>query len=210
MTKIVLYSDVADIYSHQARIVLAEKDMKHVDIISIDINHPPDDLKELNPYASLPTLVDRHLVLYEVKVIMEYLDERFPHPPLLPVYPVARAKCRLIMYRFARDFYSLMHQIQDVQTKKTQGKLELLQESLQSGFVGLADVFSSSKYFLSNDFTLIDCVIAPLLWRLPHLGVELPNTASTESIRAYQDRVFSREGFQASMTEVEREMRGGL
>ncbi len=195
-----LYSGALDIYSHQARIVLAEKGVS-VDVMNVDPNHPNEDLIELNPYNTLPTLVDRDLVLYTANVIMEYLDERFPHPPLLPVYPVARAKSRLMMHRIDTDWYGLMRQIQS----DDQSVSDRAREELREGLVALLPVFQEMPYFLSEDFSLVDCCIAPLLWRLPALGIELPSNA--KAIFKYQDRLFEREAFQASLTESEREIR---
>ncbi len=194
-----LYSGPLDIYSHQARIVLAEKGVT-VDILNVDDNHPNEDLAELNPYNNLPTLVDRDLVLYTAQIIMEYLDERFPHPPLLPVYPVARAKSRLMMHRIRHDWYHLYTKIDNKEPDADEARREL-----EQALLGLAPVFADSPYFLSDDFTLVDCVIAPLLWRLPALGIELPR--STKGIEQYQERVFNRDAFQVSLTEAERELR---
>jgi stringent starvation protein A len=193
-----LYSGDLDIYSHQVRIVLAEKGV-NVDIINVDENNPSEDLLELNPYNTLPTLVDRELVLYQSRVIMEYLDERFPHPPLLPVYPVARAKSRLMIYRIDRDWYSLYKTILEGNTKT--GKTA--RTELKEGLLSLAPVFADSPYFLSEEFTLVDCCIAPLLWRLPSLGIEFPNTAAAKPVNEYMKRLFKRESFQASLTEAE-------
>lgn len=190
-----LYSGAMDIYSHQVRIVLAEKGVS-VDILNVDANHPCEDLYELNPYNTLPTLVDRELVLYQAQVIMEYLDERFPHPPLLPVYPVSRAKSRLMIYRIERDWYSLLDRIEAGD--------DAAREELKNGIVSIAAVFGEMPFFLSDEFTLVDCCIAPLLWRLPHYGIELPRNA--KAIFEYQDRVFNRESFQVSLTESEREI----
>ncbi len=195
-----LYSGPLDIYSHQVRIVLAEKGVS-VDVLNVDANHPSEDLIDLNPYNSVPTLVDRELVLFNSRVIMEYLDERFPHPPLLPVYPVARAKCRLMMYRVERDWYGLVKTIQTGVGKLVDDAREKLKNSL----ISVVPIFSHSAYFLSDEFTLTDCVIAPLLWRLPRFGIELPKTAKT--VMKYEERIFNRESFQASLTEAERELR---
>ncbi|MCH9644079.1 MAG: stringent starvation protein A [Gammaproteobacteria bacterium] len=195
-----LYSGALDIYSHQVRIVLAEKGVS-VDVLNVDDNHPCEDLLELNPYNTLPTLVDRDLVLYQAQVIMEYLDERFPHPPLLPVYPVARAKNRLMSYRIERDWYRLVKQLHD----DNQATVDAAREELRSGLIALQPVFADMPYFLSEEFTLVDCVIAPLLWRLPLYGIEIPN--SVKAIHKYQERVFNRDSFQASLTEAEREIR---
>lgn len=196
----VLYSGVLDIYSHQVRIVLAEKGVA-VDVIQLDPSNPSQDFLDLNPYNTLPTLVDRDLVLYQATVIMEYLDERFPHPPLLPVYPVSRAKSRLMMYRIERDWYSLLHKINNADPSMS----EALKMELQEGLTVLAPVFNDMPYFLSDEFTLVDCYIAPMLWRLPSMGIHLPPEA--KSIEEYAERVFSRDSFQASLTEAERELR---
>jgi len=195
-----LYSGPIDIYSHQVRIVLAEKGVS-VDVLNVDPSQPNENLMELNPYGTLPTLLDRELVLYNAKIIMEYLDERFPHPPLLPVYPVARAKSRLMIYRIERDWYSLLGDIQSEDPAVSKKACD----SLRDGLVTLLPVFQEMPYFLSEDFSLIDCCIAPLLWRLPSYGIELPNNA--KAIFQYAERLFERESFQASLTEVERELR---
>lgn len=197
-----LYSGPSDIDSHQIRIVLAEKGVT-VDVLSVNPDQLDEDLLTLNPYGTLPTLVDRELVLYHVDVIMEYLDERFPHPPLLPVYPIARAKCRLMLKRLESDLYSLVKLIQSDDATNVQK--EEAKKSLRNTLNTLAPVFAEMPYFLSEDFTLVDCRIAPLLWRLPMLGVTLPNTV--KSILKYQDRVFKRESFEVSLSENEREMR---
>lgn len=196
-----LYSGPSDIDSHQARIVLAEKGVT-VDVLSVDVNQPDEDLLSLNPYGTFPTLVDRDLVLYDVDVIMEYLDERFPHPPLLPVYPIARAKSRLMLRRIEKDWYSLARTIESDQS--TEAQKEEARKSLRDVLVTLAPVFAESPYFLSEEFTLVDCRIGSLLWRLPVLKVTLP--ASAKAILKYQARLFARDAFQASLTEVEREM----
>jgi len=197
-----LYSGPTDIDSHQVRIVLAEKGVT-VDVLNVNNSQLDEDLLTLNPYGTLPTLVDRDLVLYNVNVIMEYLDERFPHPPLLPVYPIARAKCRLMLYRLEHDWYSLTKMIYSNTTTAVQK--EEARKSLRNTLITLIPVFSEKPYFLNDEFTLVDCRIAPLLWRLPELEVTLPNAA--KSISKYQERIFVRESFEASLTETEREIR---
>lgn len=195
-----LYSGSTCPYSHQVRIVLAEKGVS-VDILITDVENPPEELIELNPYHTVPTLVDRDLVLYQSNIIMEYLDERFPHPPLLPVYPVARAKSRLMMYRIERDWYKLMNDIESGNTKAS----EIARKELRDNLVSLAPLFGDMPYFLSDEFSLVDCYLAPLLWRLPTYEIELPNSAN--AIKQYAKRLFQREAFQASLTEAERELR---
>ncbi|MGE3919713.1 MAG: stringent starvation protein SspA [Gammaproteobacteria bacterium] len=194
-----LYSDPMGAYSHQVRIVLAEKGVT-VDIINVDPNHKPEDLFDLNPYSSLPTLVDRDLVLYEARIIMEYLDERFPHPPLMPVYPVARAECRRMMYRIERDWYSkLKHILHGNEVESATAKKELVDT-----LVGIAPVFGSKQFFLSDEFTLVDCCLAALFWRFPKLGIEIPTQA--KQIHNYMKRVFDRDSFRTSLSEIETDM----
>jgi len=195
-----LYSTATSIYCHRTRIVLAEKDIAHESII-VDPRNLPEDLIDLNPYSSLPTLVDRDLVLYNSRVIMEYLEERFPHPPLMPVGPVARAQTRLALFRVENDWYPLAEIIESKGEKAAVKARKELMESIAAS----ADVFSAMPYFLSEEFSLVDASIAPLLWRLPHYGIELPKAAKV--ILSYADRLFDREGFQRSLTEGEREFR---
>lgn len=193
-----LFSDIDDVYSHQVRIVLAEKGV-NVEILPVKQGEPGADLLALNPYGTVPTLIDRELVLYEARIIMEYLDERFPHPPLLPVYPVARAETRKMMHRVEQDWYYLMNCILRDENAE-QARANLL-ESLSS----LDPVFSDKPYFLSDEFSLLDCALSPLLWRLPQLGVEI--TAEYKGLTAYMQRVFKRDSFQASLTDAERQIR---
>ena len=193
-----LYSDCDDIYSHQVRIVLAEKGV-NVEIMSVKQADVPNELFAINPYGTVPTLIDRDLVLYEARIIMEYLDERFPHPPLLPVYPVARAETRKMMHRIEQDWYCLMQRIY-AGTDAAEARALLL-ESLS----GLEPVFADKLYFLSDEFSLLDCALAPLLWRLSALGVEIPLEA--KSLHAYMQRLFQREAFQISLTDAERQLR---
>lgn len=193
-----LFSDIDDIYSHQVRIVLAEKGV-NVEIHTIDANDVPTDLLDVNPYGSTPTLVDRELVLYHPHIIMEYLDERFPYPPLLPVSPVTRAESRKMMYRIENDWYSLLKVILRGQSKDAARSRKQLLESL----VNIEPVFASKPYFLSEEFSLLDCCVAPLLWRLSQLKIELPHTTAIDD---YMRRVFARESFQVSLTEIEREL----
>ncbi len=198
-----LFSDTIDIYSHQARIVLAEKGVG-VEIRFIDPTELPEDLLELNPYGTVPTLVDRELVLYNSHIIMEYLDERFPHPPLMPVYPVSRGQSRLTMHRIQNDWYVLAEKIM---AKK--GDLEATRNELREAFLSLAPLFAETPYFMSEEFSLVDCYLAPLLWRLPALGIELTGTGSKD-LKAYMKRIFERPSFIASLTDQEREIHNPL
>jgi len=196
------YSDPADHYSHRVRFVLAEKGVS-VDILDVEAGQCPVKLAGVNPYGSLPTLVDRDLALYEPGVILEYLEERYPHPPLLPVYPVARANTRLLVHRIQRDWCSLVDRILDQRTsepQRTQARKEL-RESL----TGVSPIFTEKAYFMSDEISLVDCCLLPILWRLPKLGIELPRAA--KPLLDYMERNFAREAFQASLSAVERRMR---
>jgi RNA polymerase-associated protein len=195
-----LFSDSTDIESHRVRIVLAEKGI-NVEIVDVKPDERPEDLIDLNPYNSVPTLVDRDLVLYAPQVIMEYLDERFPHPPLMPVDPVSRAQMRLMLYRIKKDWDSLVETILTGSGKEVEQARKSLRESLTT----VAPVFDQKPFFLSDEFTLVDCTTAALLWRLPALGVELPSQA--KPLLEYGERMFARDSFKQSLTESEREMR---
>jgi len=196
-----LYSKPTCIHSHRTRLVLAEKNV-NIDITSVDGPELPEDLMDLNPYHTMPTLVDRDLVLYDSRVIIEYLDERFPHPPLMPVDPVTRAQFRLALFRIETDWYQLAEQYDAEGDRKLSSKSrKLLRESILAS----VDLFAAKPYFLSDDFSLVDCSIAPILWRLPVYGIELGSQA--EPIEAYMKRVFERRSFQEGLTELEQEMR---
>ncbi len=196
-----LFSHPTCPHSHRTRLVLCEKSI-NVDIVNVEGPTLPEDLLDLNPYNSVPTLVDRDLVLYDSRVIIEYLDERFPHPPLMPVDPVTRAQFRLALFRIEQDWYSLVDDVQGSDRKAANRARKILQESILAS----ADVFKAKPYFLSDEFSLVDCSIAPILWRLDHYGIELPEGQS-RAIKDYGERIFARPSFQASLTELEDEMR---
>lgn len=196
-----LYSGAVDILSHRVRIVLAEKGVSY-EVINIETSGKPEDLLELNPYGTVPTLVDRELALYEPNIIAEYLDERFPHPPLMPVYPVARAKARLIVHRFDREWGPL---IRKLETGKA-NDMKAAAKELTGYILQLLPVFNATPYFMGDEFTLVDCCIAPVLWRLPVWGITF-SQSETKIINKYAERVFQRDSFQASLTEAEQELR---
>jgi stringent starvation protein A len=195
-----LFSAPLCVQSHRVRIVLAEKDIT-VDVINIDPDNKPEDLSDLNPYNSVPTLVDRDLALYGPQVITEYLDERFPHPPLMPVDPVSRAAARLALYRIERDWYSVAEEAEANGLKLPAKSRKILLESL----VASSDIFAIKPYFLSDEFSLVDCAILPVLWRLPAYGIA-PNSVP-KPIASYAKRLFARPSFKHSLTEAERELR---
>ncbi|MFZ0790253.1 MAG: stringent starvation protein SspA [Chromatiaceae bacterium] len=194
-----LFSDPLCPYCHRVRMVLAEKGIA-VDVVDVDARNLPDELMDFNPYGNVPTLVDRDLRLFESRIIMEYLDERFPHPPLLPVDPVSRANSRLFMYRIERDWYGSMDRIFKGDAAQSAQARNELRESL----ITTAPVFGAHPFFMSDEFSLVDCCVAPLLWRLPALGIEIPE--QTKGLRAYMTRIFAWEAFRNSLTEAEREL----
>lgn len=186
-----------DLDDHRARLVLAEKAVS-VEIEYIDLDNPGEDFLNINPYHTLPVLIDRDLVLNQSGIIIEYLDERFPHPPLLPVYPVSRAKTRLMIYRIEQDWYPLARKI--LKDPSDESSRVALEENL----LKLAPAFKEMPYFLSQDFSLVDCTIAPILWRLEVLGIDI--LKKSEAIRDYSKRIFSRNSFRESLSDIEVEM----
>jgi len=196
-----LYSGNTCIRSHQVRFVLAEKGIL-TEINNVDGSVVPEDLMALNPYVSLPTLIDRELILYDSRVIVEYLDERYPHPPLMPVSPVERAKLRLGLATIERDFVEPAVALDLVLGTRVENAHR---KKLKSLLTSSADLFGIKPFFLSDVFTIVDCVIAPILWRLDLFGIEL--SGNQKSIYSYMERVFSRVAFKESMTEDEEEMR---
>ena len=200
MHTMTLYSDPNSAQSHRVRIVLGEKDLifNVEDILNSQNN---EDLIALNPNNTTPTFVDRNLVLYESRVIMEYLDERFPHPPLMPVDPVIRAKTRMVLHYIEKDLYGLLDDIKSSGEKKSNTAKLKLKENLMLSL----DFLQGKKFFLSDDFSIIDCSMAPILWRLPEYGIELPKSA--KPILKYADQIFARTSFVENLSEQEEEMR---
>lgn len=197
------YSDGSDHYSHRVRIVLAEKGVS-VDVVNVTANNRPDDLADLNPYNSLPTLVDRELSLFETKIMMEYLDERFPHPPLLPVYPVARAQNRLLAYRIERDWCPHVDVL--MSNKSKEAAVAKARKELRDSLITIAPIFGEKPFFMSEEFSLVDCIVGPILWRLPVMEIELPERQCKHLLK-YMERLFARESFLASLSDLERDMR---
>jgi RNA polymerase-associated protein len=195
-----LFSRPTDIHSHRTRLVLAEKNI-NIEIATVLGSDLPEDLMDLNPYHTVPTLVDRDLTLYDSRVIIEYLDERFPHPPLMPVDPVMRAQFRLALFRIETDWYSLAEEAETGDGKLSTKSRKLLRESILQS----TELFGAKPYFLSDEFSLVDATIAPILWRLPVYGIDLGSQAGP--IEEYQNRVYARRSFQQSLTELEQEMR---
>ncbi len=194
-----LYSGTSDPWSHRTRIVLFEKDIE-CQIVDVDVNKKPRELGELNPYNQVPTMVDRDLVLYESNIINEYLDERLPHPPLMPVDPVSRARARLMLVRFDRDWYGLIRDITGGDRKSA----TKARHTLRDGLTVISPIFKEQAFALGEEFSLVDCSLAPLLWRLDHWDIELPRQA--KPILDYANKLFQRKSFKLSLTEAERAM----
>jgi RNA polymerase-associated protein len=197
-----LFSAPDEPASHRTRIVLAEKDVE-IEILSVVPGRFPEDLLDLNPDHSLPTLVDRDLVLYDSRIIIEYLDERFPHPPLMPVDPVSRAKCRLALLRIERDWYGLAGQLDKAQPDSAEA--EKLRGELRDLIVQTADFVTNKPFFASDEMSLVDVSIAPLLWRLPRWRIDLPKEST--ALLKYAKLLFSRPAFRMSLSPQEREIR---
>lgn len=194
-----LYSRADCPLSHRVRIVLAEKGIT-ADIIDVDVNNPPEDLIDINAYNSVPTLVDRDLVLYDSMIIMEYLDERFPHPPLMPVDPVSRARTRMMLHRIDKDWYGLICDL----TSDDAGRAERARDVVRNDFTMLSPLLAKKPFFMSDEFALIECAIAPILWRLPLYGVEIPS--HLKPLLRYAERIFGRPSFRASLSAAEQEL----
>ena len=199
----VLYSDKVSPIGHAVRIVLAEKDV-NVEINYIEDNDRPEILNDLNPYNSILTLIDRDLVLYNAQIIMEYLDERFPHPPLMPVDPVSRASKRQLRYRVMTDLYSVLDELDGDNEIAAANAKKILRDNLTA----IAPAFSQTPYFMSEDYTLVDCCLAPLMWRLTQYGIKLP--ISGKPLQQYADRLFERQAFNTSLSAVEKEYHAAL
>jgi RNA polymerase-associated protein len=195
-----LYSSETSLDCHRVRFVLAEKGI-NVDIVNISADESAAaDLAELNPYNEAPTLVDRDLVLYDAGVINDYLDERYPHPPLMPVDPVSRAQLRLTHHRIIKDWYSLAYALESARGKVRETKAKQLKE----GIIAANELFQMSEFVLSDELSLVDCTLGPLLWRLPFYGLKLGKPGA--SVEAYAHRIFSRPSFKSSLTQAERDL----
>ncbi len=195
----VLYSDTTSPLGHCVRIVLAEKDINvEINYIGEDVE-PPELLAEINPYNTILTLIDRDLTLYDSQIIMEYLDERFPHPPLMPVDPVSRASNRQLRFRVMKDLYSLVDDL----SSDNEIAAANARRDMRDHLTAITPLFTQKSYFMSDEYTLVDCCMAPLLWRIDHYGIKLP--MSVKPLYQYADRLFERDAFQTSLSSTERE-----
>jgi stringent starvation protein A len=195
-----LFSSVDDVLCHRVRLVLAAKGVTY-DLVAVDPQNPPEDLIDLNPYHSVPTLVERDLVLYAASVVSEYLDERYPHPPLMPIDPLSRARLRLAMLRIEHDW---VPQVQAVQFGNKQ-QAEAGRKRLKELLTAAVPLFKASKFFLNNEMSLADCAMAPIVWRLNALDVPLPKDGKV--IEDYGNRIFRNQGFIRSLTPQEKSLR---
>ncbi|MBD5805183.1 Stringent starvation protein A [Azoarcus sp. Aa7] len=195
-----LYSGTTDPFSHRCRIVLFEKGMDF-EVIDVDLYNKPEDIAVINPYNRVPVLVDRDLVLYESNIINEYIDERFPHPQLMPPDPIMRARARQLLHTFEHELFSHI----DTLEKNQKGTVDKSRAHVRDQLVQLAPIFVKQKFMLGDEFSMLDVAIAPLLWRLEHYGIELPKAAA--NLMKYAERIFSRQGFIDALTPSEKVMR---
>mgnify|MGYP001164182223 FL=1 len=203
-TSMALFSDPMDHYSHRVRIVMEEKGVSS-EIIDTDSNDLSQEILEVSPYADLPVLVDRDVCLYDSLILMEYLDERFPHPPLLPVYPVSRAHIRLFIQRIERDWCVTFDEL--INGNLPEAKAKKLRTDLKSQILSMSQILKEKPYFMSDEFSLVDCCIGPILWRLPLVKIELQKDTKTKPIYEYMQRVFTKPCFINSLSELERDIR---
>jgi stringent starvation protein A len=195
-----LYSGTSCLYSHRCRIVLFEKGMDF-EVIDVDLMNKAEDVAAINPYGKVPVLVERDLVLYEANIINEYIDERFPHPQLMPPDPVMRGRARLFLHRFEQEIYSQVEVIEHGVPKAADKARAIIRDNLTQ----LAQILTSQKFLLGDEFSMLDVAIAPLLWRLDHYGIQMGKDAAP--LMKYAERLFSRQGFIDALTASERAMR---
>lgn len=200
---ITLYSHPSSVHSHRVRLVMAEKGVANYDVVALREDEQSEDLLDLNPYNSVPTLVDRELVVYDPRIIIEYIDERYPHPPLMPVDPVLRAQYRLAIYRMEADLYALFDDLERTPAvvRKARARMTELLTTLAAEF--------SPKDYIGDEFSLLDCTLAPILWRLEHYQVSLP-ARHGERLAQYAARLFARPAFEQSLSAVEADMRPAM
>lgn len=195
-----LYSTVTCPFSHRCRIVLHEKDMDF-QVIDVDPNNIPEDIAVISSYSKVPILVERDLVLYEANIINEYIDDRFPHPQLMPAEPVMRARARLLLHRFEKELFCHIESLEQGDQKA----VDKIRAEIANGLTMIAPIFDKQKYMLGDEYTMLDVAIAPLLWRLDHYGIKLPKQAAP--LLKYAERLFSRPLFIDALTPSEKLMR---
>lgn len=200
----VLYSGTTCPFSQRCRFVLFEKGMDF-EIRDIDLYNKPEDISVMNPYGQVPILVERDLVLYESNIINEYIDERFPHPQLMPADPVMRARTRLFLYNFEKELFVHVSTLEDRSAKPDEKKLYNARQNIRDRLAQLAPMLLKNKYMLGEEFSMLDVAVAPLLWRLDHYGIELPKNAAP--LQKYAERIFSRPAYIEALTPSEKVMR---
>jgi RNA polymerase-associated protein len=200
----VLYSGTTCPFSQRCRFVLFEKGMDF-EIRDIDLYNKPEDISVMNPYGQVPILVERDLVLYESNIINEYIDERFPHPQLMPADPVMRARTRLFLYNFEKELFVHVSVLEDRNAKPDEKRLDRARQNIRDRLAQLAPMLLKNKYMLGDEFSMLDVAVAPVLWRLDHYGIELPKNAAP--LQKYAERIFSRPAYIEALTPSEKVMR---
>lgn len=200
----VLYSGTTCPFSQRCRLVLFEKGMDF-EIRDVDLFNKPDDISIMNPYGQVPILVERDLILYESNIINEYIDERFPHPQLMPADPLMRARARLMLFNFERELFVHVHVMENDKGKSSEKAIERARSEIRDRISSLAPLFLKNKYLLGEEFSMLDVAIAPLLWRLDYYGIELSKTAAP--LMKYAERIFSRPAYIEALTPPEKIMR---
>lgn len=195
-----LYSGTTDPFSQRCRFVLFEKGMDF-QVIDVDVFNKPEDLAVMNPHNKVPVLVERDLILFEANIINEYIDERFPHPQLMPADPIMRARARLFLHRFEEELFSHIPALESGVAKN----VEKARQAVRANLTQIAPVFLKQKYMLGDEFSMLDVAIAPLLWRLDHYGIQLDKDAAP--LMKYAERLFSRPAYIEAMTPSEKAMR---
>lgn len=194
-----LYSGTTDPFSHRCRIVLFEKGMDF-EVIDVDLYNKPEDIAVINPYNRVPVLVDRDLILYEANIINEYIDERFPHPQLMPPDPILRARARQLLHTFEQELFAHIPALEANGPNADASRAHVHDQLIQ-----FAPIFTKQRFMLGDEFSMLDVAIAPLLWRLEHYGIELPKASA--ALMKYGERIFSRQGFIDALTPSEKVMR---
>ncbi|MDP5009187.1 MAG: glutathione S-transferase N-terminal domain-containing protein [Glaciimonas sp.] len=200
----VLYSGTTCPFSQRCRLVLFEKGMDF-EIRDVDLFNKPEDISTMNPYGQVPILVERDLILYESNIINEYIDERFPHPQLMPADPLMRARARLMLFNFEKELFIHVHVLENDKAKGAEKAHQAARNEIRDRLTMLAPLFLKNKYMLGDEFSMLDVALAPLLWRLDHYGIELSKTAAP--LMKYAERIFSRPAYIEALTPSEKVMR---
>ncbi len=200
----VLYSGTTCPFSQRCRLVLFEKGMDF-EVRDVDLFNKPEDISIMNPYGQVPILVERDLILYESNIINEYIDERFPHPQLMPADPLMRSRARLMLLNFEKELFIYVHELENDKSGTSSKSLDGARAKIRDHLTTLAPLFVKNKYMLGDEFSMLDVALAPLLWRLDHYGIEISKTAAP--LLKYAERVFSRPAYIEALTPSEKVMR---